>query len=321
MKISVIIPIFNVEKYLSKCIESVLSQTYKNLEIILIDDCGNDNSIKIAQKYIQQDSRIKIIHHSSNKGLAPARNTGLENSSGDYIFFLDSDDYIDKNTLEKLYIKAKETDADFVIGESTAFPETDDEETKKRALKLNEYLKSPTQAIIQVTKENFAETILKIPVVSWGKLFKAEFIKKNKLLFINENVIHEDDGFFLKFMSCLPKIAFSHEQTVMYRIRPLSITAIQDKKKKKQNFELSLKDALNYISPRSPYLAKIIRYHTHYSDSIKSKFSFLFKKIHLKNYLKIKIFGLTVFKIKITEIKKSIYLLGVCIYKREIKNA
>ena len=91
--ISVIIPVYNVEKYLSRCIESVLNQTYRNLEIIIVDDGSTDDSLNICRRYEKKDKRIKVIHQD-NGGLSSARNKGLMNSTGEYISFVDSDDWL-----------------------------------------------------------------------------------------------------------------------------------------------------------------------------------------------------------------------------------
>ena len=104
--ISVIIPIYNVENYLKKCIESVINQTYKNLEIILVNDGSNDNSKNIIDEYSTIDNRIKVIN-KENGGLSDARNAGIEIAKGDYITFLDSDDWIELNMYEKLYQEKK----------------------------------------------------------------------------------------------------------------------------------------------------------------------------------------------------------------------
>ena len=100
--VSVIVPIYNVEKYLEKCIESIVNQTYKNLEIILVDDGSPDNCPAICDEWAQKDSRIKVIH-KKNGGLSSARNAGLEVSNGEYISFVDSDDWLDENTFEEVY--------------------------------------------------------------------------------------------------------------------------------------------------------------------------------------------------------------------------
>lgn len=112
-KISVIIPIYNVEKYLSRCVDSVLSQTLTDIEIILVDDGSPDGCGKICDEYKEKDGRIKVVH-KKNGGLSSARNAGLDVSEGEYTFFLDSDDWLEEDGLRKLYDKATETGVDFV---------------------------------------------------------------------------------------------------------------------------------------------------------------------------------------------------------------
>lgn len=114
-KISIIIPVFNVERYLRKCIDSVINQTHKNLEIILIDDGSTDKSGLICDNYAQCDSRI-IVVHKKNGGLSSARNTGIEISKSEYLFFLDSDDYISEDCIESLYEPMKKVNAKLSIG-------------------------------------------------------------------------------------------------------------------------------------------------------------------------------------------------------------
>lgn len=101
-KVSIIIPIYNVEQYLAQCLDSVINQTYKNIEIICVNDCSLDNSFRILDEYSKNDKRIKIINRENNGGLSAARNTGLDNASGKYIYFLDSDDWIDLDYIEKM---------------------------------------------------------------------------------------------------------------------------------------------------------------------------------------------------------------------------
>lgn len=113
-KISIIIPIYNVLPYIKKCINSVINQTYKNIEIILVDDGSTDGSEKYCDKIKQADHRIKV-YHKQNGGLSDARNYGIEKSTGDYLFFLDSDDYISKYLIELLYQSAKKYASDLVI--------------------------------------------------------------------------------------------------------------------------------------------------------------------------------------------------------------
>lgn len=112
-KISIIVPVYNTEKYLDKCIHSILNQTYSDFEVILIDDGSTDKSLEICKKY-ESDNRVIIIH-KENEGQAIARNIGIRQSIGEFITFIDSDDYVDLQMLEELYRKAKEKDADIVI--------------------------------------------------------------------------------------------------------------------------------------------------------------------------------------------------------------
>lgn len=113
-KISIIIPVYNAEKYINQCIDSVLSQTYKNIELFLVDDGSTDGSAMICDKYAEEDSRVKVIHQI-NSGCAKARNTGIEQASGDWILFLDSDDWLEADTCEVLMQTAISQDADQVV--------------------------------------------------------------------------------------------------------------------------------------------------------------------------------------------------------------
>lgn len=113
IKISIIIPVYNVEKYLATCLDSVINQTYKNLEILLIDDGSTDSSGLICEQYSKKDTRIKTIH-KKNGGLSDARNVGISYASGDYISFIDSDDFIDINTFTILNQYIKQYNADII---------------------------------------------------------------------------------------------------------------------------------------------------------------------------------------------------------------
>lgn len=112
--VSVVVPVYNTEKYLDRCVESIANQTYRNLEILLIDDGSPDNCPRMCDAWARKDQRIRMIH-KKNAGLGRARNTGIENANGEYICFFDSDDYVALDTIEKAYSKAKTDDADIVL--------------------------------------------------------------------------------------------------------------------------------------------------------------------------------------------------------------
>ncbi|HCI95764.1 MAG TPA: glycosyltransferase family 2 protein [Providencia sp.] len=103
MKFSIILPTYNVEKYIDRCLNSCVNQSYKNIEIIIVDDCGNDNSIYLAKQWMKKDSRIKIIHYQKNLGTYHARKIGTENATGEYVLFLDPDDEIELTTIETIF--------------------------------------------------------------------------------------------------------------------------------------------------------------------------------------------------------------------------
>lgn len=120
MKISIIITIYNVEQYIAECLDSVLGQTYKNLEVILVDDCCTDSTLEIVMSYAQKDPRIRIIQHEVNLGAGWGRKHGIEAATGDYLITVDGDDWLSPDFIEKLVIGAKNTNADIVSGGLTA---------------------------------------------------------------------------------------------------------------------------------------------------------------------------------------------------------
>ena len=118
IKITVSIPVYNVEKYIDRCLRSVLDQDFsESYEVLVVDDCGCDRSIEIIESILKEHPKgnlVRIIHHEKNKGLGPSRNTAIDNARGQYIFFLDSDDWVSHDCLSVLYEKATETNADAV---------------------------------------------------------------------------------------------------------------------------------------------------------------------------------------------------------------
>ncbi len=147
-KITVIIPVYNVEKYLKVAIDATINQTYKNLEIILVDDGSTDSSGKICDEYSKIDNRIKVIHQE-NKGLSGARNTGLDNATGKYIMFSDSDDTFEIDACEKLYNSIEETNADYVVGNYINMDE-DGTKWEKPVFDLDKYFKSSNFLFLKV---------------------------------------------------------------------------------------------------------------------------------------------------------------------------
>ena len=327
-KISIIIPIYNVEKYITECITSVVNQTYKNLEIICIDDCGNDNSIEILNDFASKDSRIKIIKHAENKGLPQARNTGIDAASGDYIFFLDSDDFIQSDIIEKMYNKICETNSDIIISSIKAFAE--DKENKNLELKATKSsVLYNLENNYKVKMTNLEEAFYKLPCVSWGKLFSIKFIKENQLRFIEQNAKYEDNGFFLKILANFPSVSFIEDLGVMYRIRGNSITATMDDKKKKkeklQNMKLVLDDSFKYINNHlsnsdAKKFKKSIKNIEAFPWYFKTPLDFIINIKWSQNNKKIEIFRLPVLREKIKRNKKILSIFWIPIKSSNFQN-
>lgn len=192
IKVSVIVPVYNVEDYLIECLTSIINQTLKEIEIICIDDCGTDNSINILKEYAKKDDRIRIISHKENKGLGPARNTGIKESKGEYISFIDSDDYISRDYLENLYNTIIKYDTDIVstinikrvVGEAISL----------YSININKYLsifqkifnKNHFEGISNANIKDEKENTKNYPfVVAWNKLYKRSFLLDNDLFFMD----------------------------------------------------------------------------------------------------------------------------------------
>ena len=228
--ISVIVPIYNVEKYLEKCVKSIQEQTYKNIEIILVDDGSLDNCGELCEKYALKDPRIKVVH-KENGGLSDARNKGIDNATGKYIVFVDSDDYIEINYIELLYKAIRENkaeisqcgiykvDCNYNIIEKISYNETSSKSGKQM---ISETYKN---------KEHLLEN-----VVVWNKMYKKELFDKIKFPF---GKIHEDEFTTYKIFYQVEEVAVIPECLYNYRQTNSSITG------KKYNLKrLNLLEAL-----------------------------------------------------------------------------
>lgn len=216
MKVSIIIPVYNVTNFIIKCLDSISVQTYQDIECILIDDCGQDDSMEKANNYIKQYSGIitfKIIHHNKNKGLSGARNTGIMAANGDYLYFLDSDDTITPNCIEILTLLAKKyPTAAFIQGNIIS-------NNKKN----NPYAFGGTIPEYCDHKETLEKIMLQEVITSaWNRLIKRSFILQYKLFF-PEGLLHED-MYWVFFLSKYTNAAsFTTKGTYNYNIREDSI--------------------------------------------------------------------------------------------------
>jgi glycosyltransferase involved in cell wall biosynthesis len=197
MLISVVIPVYNVEKYLSKAVESVIEQTYNKLEIILVDDGSTDNCAEICDSFAEKDSRVIVIHQK-NSGLSGARNAGIKMASGDYIFFLDSDDYIEPDTLEFAVKNAQLYKTDLVIwGYITEY------ENKQQP---DKEIRVPDCLIYE--GNNDLDYVPSCIGYAWNKLYNRDIIERNNLEFRHGVSLVEDILFNRDYIAHVSRILF-----------------------------------------------------------------------------------------------------------------
>lgn len=222
MKISVIVPIYNVEKYLRQCLDSVIAQTFSDWEMILVDDGSTDRSGIIADEYAAEDDRIAVIHQE-NAGLSAARNAGIDVACGEYIYFLDSDDYIVENTFEILYNTANNTGVELLVFNGMNFSEDDDGRFIKRELLIEEF-KSWKQII--TGRELFCRMLEENSLLMccvYLQIVRRDSLLRSGIRF-KEGMLHEDNLYsFRLFMEMKSSMVIDRE-LYMRRIRKDSIT-------------------------------------------------------------------------------------------------
>ena len=229
-KISIIIPIYNVEKYLRECLDSCINQTLKDIEIVCIDDASPDNSIKIIEEYQAKDSRIKIFRHEINKNLGAARNTGLQAATGEYVWFVDSDDYIDTKACQILYDAIKEFDVDVLCFSALKFFDTNN----GREFIYDEYCHQGVQINkIYYPKTNWKEIcFFNLNVSACMYLTKKNAIKK---LNFREGVWHEDTDFTPILLTSVDSFCYIPYTAYFYRKNPTSIMQTPMSQKKSED--------------------------------------------------------------------------------------
>lgn len=225
-KISIVIPVYNAEKFIGLCIDSVLEQSYKNIELILVNDASTDGSLSIMKDYADKDSRIKIIDQKTNVGPAQTRNLGIERAVGEFIFFLDADDQLYKGSIDTLLRTQKEGDYDLVIGNfnrnirgsiekySMCFPDD-----------ISEYVKANGR--YNLTLENTANYLMHYMLdpgkyllfaYCWGRLYKSTILKEYKLKFDLSMNFFEDVTFNIEYLKHARDAMYIGEEVYNYTI-------------------------------------------------------------------------------------------------------
>ena len=345
-KVSIIIPVYNVEPYLKQCLDSVINQTLKDIEIIVINDCSTDNSLQIIKDFTDKHKNIKIIDNKKNEGLYKTRNMGLEIATGQYIGFVDSDDYIEKNMYEIMYLKAKDTNADII---SCNYLILFDNKARKKTLKKIDFSYSMNLLKASNNKLVGAENILFDTPVSWNKIFRKDFLIKNNINFDSKIKTTYDAYFNRICFFKANKIVYIPEFLYIYRkFRKESIRNKKDIKNiydfltvsqklinyvKENNLE-HLLPYCNYIAIRTLYLAypqiqddykneffyKMYDFLKNNSINSIKQFYFKNKKINLMSlsyYKHLMVKSLNILIIK-TIINKNVHFFGIIIRLREL---
>ena len=206
-KISIVIPIYQVEDYLKRCIDSVLSQTYSNLQIILVDDGSKDKCSEICDLYSKKDSRIEVIH-KSNGGLSDARNAGIKRATGKWIAFIDSDDFVNKYYIEHMYRAVIESNSDLVI---CGFKNFSEDLPHDKVKYVDPQIINRDDILNRIYSENHNEYVES--VVTWNKLYKTEVFKN---INFPKGKIHEDEATTYKIYCEVNRIALLNENLYYY---------------------------------------------------------------------------------------------------------
>lgn len=229
--VTIVTSMYKVEKYISQCLESCISQTYKNIEVIVVDDGSPDKSGAIAEEFAQKDSRIKVIHQE-NGGFGAGRNTGLDAAQGDYICFLDADDYLMPDFVEYMLFLVKSTDAEIAISRN-CFTSSDN----KQILNDSVSTISGRDAMVEFFYPY-------IQLGSWNKIYKMSFIRAHNLRFIPELTTGEGLQFITYAASLAKKVVVGKRKVYVYRTNnPISATT----KANVQKQGLGCLATMNYI--------------------------------------------------------------------------
>ena len=209
-KISVIIPVYNVEKYLDYCLSSIQNQTYKDFEVLCYEDCSSDNSKTILEKFVSSDNRFKLIcnENTESKGASVGRNTGLDVACGEYIFFVDSDDYLNPTAFEKVVNRFEQTNADSVWFDYDVYYEEKNKNLTAKAI----YGDCEEKGFYNVTPDNIAEC----PTYIWNKAYKKSAIGN---LRFPVGLYFQDSEFYFKLFTNIKRINYINESLYTYRIR------------------------------------------------------------------------------------------------------
>lgn len=288
-KISILVPIYNVEKYLQKCLDSLINQTLEDIEIICINDGSTDSSSLILEKYSKKDSRIKVIN-KENSGYGASMNLGLDSAKGEFIGIVESDDFVKDTMFEKLYKIAQKNCADIVKSDYFYYSTV-----KNQARKAGKISKRISGKVINI--KNYLKILKRQPSI-WSAIYRTDFIKDNKIRFLETpGASYQDTSFFFKTMTLAKRIVLTDKAYLYYR-QDNEASSVHSKEKVfmvcKEYEEITkflethsdIKDLVNttkFIKEYNTFMWNLKRIDEIFVDDFIKVFSETFKKYYLSN--------------------------------------
>lgn len=288
-KISIIVPVYNTEKYLRRCMDALVNQTYPNIEILAIDDGSTDDSPNILKEYLHAyPDKVRVIT-KKNGGQASARNIGIRKATGDYVGFADSDDYVDTAMFEKMFRLAREKDADMV---ECSFHYIEEKESTQKELK-------PRGRVREYSSQK--DMLIDPQVSPWNKLYRKSILLENRVFF-PEGLIYEDTSFYIKSIPYLKRTAYLEEPLVYYFLRQGSTMNANKSRKvgdiffvledilkfyRENGFDIEYHDELEYFCVKILFCSSLSRIGRIKDPELEKKFlnkTFSFVKEHFPTY-------------------------------------
>ncbi len=286
IKVSVIVPVYNTAKFLERCLNSLINQTLKDIEIICVNDGSKDNSLELLEEFAKKDSRIVIINQE-NAGLSAARNSGMEVVKGEYIGFVDSDDWVDLNFFEKLYDAAKKYDCDIAVADFIR------QHPKNKKIRLN----ITEEKVYEKAEDKYLACRTYREGCVWNKIYRTELLKDISLKFI-VGMYYEDRDFTARALYFSKKLVTVPGTYYDYFVNPKSIVKKGINKVQGEHYILARQQVLQFIKekninvPDGLYRAEKYRFQIFgktlftIRESIETEYIYLFGKINIFKYKK-----------------------------------
>ena len=248
-KVSIIVAIYNIEQYIEECIESIINQDYKNLEIILVDDCSKDKSGKICDYYSNKDKRIKVIHHTTNMRHSAVRNDGLDAATGDFVVFVDGDDWLAQDFVSYMLNVIISTESDMAIN-LVNFTSRDLQQVEKDKIEVWSAEKATAELLFP-----------HVTVGCWNKIYKRDFIEKNKLRFRTYLFTAEGDRFINEASQRANKVGVGNRKVYYYRLNNVNSATTKYDIRQSQGAIFAFEEIENELIIKTPYVLNALNQH------------------------------------------------------------